>query len=268
MSEGITMNSADKAGKNYWDDNWSTGELPKPFDPNDQTLNNYVNLQLHKFFKELLNSRSGFDVLEVGCANSIWPIYFHRYFKANTYGLDYSEVGCERSRALLQHHGIPCDIRCGDLFSPPEDLTARFDLVVSFGVVEHFEHTAGCLKALSAFVKSGGLLVTIIPNMVGIVGRLQQLLDRSVYEVHIPLSREDLAQAHIEANLNLKSCAYFLPMNLSAVNSGAFATHPLNPLFRRLLSAISKCVWGIERYGLRVPPNRITSPYILAVASC
>ena len=44
------MTQFDKAGTTYWDDNWSKVEFPKAFDENDQSLDNYVNLQLHAFF--------------------------------------------------------------------------------------------------------------------------------------------------------------------------------------------------------------------------
>ena len=164
------MTQFDKAGTTYWDDNWSKVEFPKAFDENDQSLDNYVKLQLHAFFKNLLKDKKKFRVLEIGCANSIWPIYFHQYFSADVYGLDYSEVGCEKSRALLKHYHVPGEIYCADLFSPPSDLLQKFDFVVSFGVVEHFENTAHCLKSCAAFVKSGGTLLTLIPNIPSIIG--------------------------------------------------------------------------------------------------
>jgi hypothetical protein len=72
------IHNNDKAGTPYWDDNWSKVEFPKAFDENDQSLDNYVNLQLHAFFKKLFKDKKKFSVLEIGCANSIWPIYFYQ----------------------------------------------------------------------------------------------------------------------------------------------------------------------------------------------
>jgi len=263
---GRVANRVDRAGREYWEENWSNAGLPRPLDPHDQTLGNYVNLQLHHLFEQLLSGQRGFHVLEIGCANSIWPIYFHRHFSAHTAGLDYSEIGCARSRALLTHYEVPAAIHCGDLFDPPAELREKFDLVVSFGVVEHFEDTAECLRSIAAFLKPGGLLVTTIPNITGIVGWLQRVVDRAVYAVHVPLSREKLAAAHRRAGLTTLRCEYFLSLNLSAVNSGLFSTHPLNPLVRRIFSGVSKVVWWLERRGVRIPPNRVTSPYLIAVA--
>jgi len=260
------VTQTDKAGKNYWDNNWSHTEFPKPFDENDHSLNNHVNLQLHAFFKNLLKSQKDFSVLEIGCANSIWPLYFHQYFNARVYGLDYSEVGCEKSRALLKHYKVPGKIYYGDLFAPQEELRNKFDLVVSFGVVEHFEDTAHCLKSCAAFVKPGGLLLTLIPNMPSVIGLIQKGVDRAVYDVHVPLTKKKLFLAHENARLNLISCDYFMSMNLNVVNSGRFSSHPLNPFLRRALSVPSKVCWILEKYGLKIPKNRLTSPYIIAVA--
>ncbi|MFM8454712.1 MAG: class I SAM-dependent methyltransferase [Gammaproteobacteria bacterium] len=260
------MTQLDKAGTTYWDDNWSKVEFPKAFDENDQSLDNYVNLQLHAFFKNLLKDKKKFSVLEIGCANSIWPIYFHQYFNADVYGLDYSEVGCEKSRALLKHYHIPGEIYCADLFSPPAELLQKFDLVVSFGVVEHFENTAHCLKSCSDFVKPGGTLLTLIPNIPSIIGFIQKFVDREVYDVHMPLTKKKMFVAHASAALELAHCDYFMSMNLSVVNSGSFSHHRFNPLLRHLLSGASKVSWILEKYGLKIPKNRLTSPYIMTVA--
>jgi len=144
------MTQIDKAGANYWDQNWSQADIPKLFDHNDQNLDNYVNLQLHEYLKVLLKDKKEFSVLEIGCANSVWPMYFYQQFNAEIHGLDYSEIGCEKSRRLLNHYKIPGEIYCADLFTPPADLLEKFDLVVSFGVVEHFENTTDCINACAA----------------------------------------------------------------------------------------------------------------------
>jgi SAM-dependent methyltransferase len=175
-------------------------------------------------------------------------------------------VGCEKSRDLLEHYNVQGEIYCADLFSPPADLLQKFDLVVSFGVVEHFEDTAHCLKSCAAFVKPGGLLLTLIPNIPSLIGFIQKFVDRAVYDVHVPLTKKNMLDAHQSAALELSYCDYFMSINLSVVNSGSFSHHKLNPLLRRILSGTSKISWILERYGLRIPKNWLTSPYIMTVA--
>ncbi len=262
----VCKKNVDKAGTNYWDENWSKVEFPKAFDENNKSLDNYVNLKLHDFFKNLFKDKKKFSVLEIGCANSIWPIYFHQYFNADVYGIDYSEIGCEKSRAILKHYQVPGEVYCADLFSPPSDLLQKFDIVISFGVVEHFEDTANCLKSCAAFVNPGGLLITLIPNIPSIIGFIQKFVDRDIYDIHVPLSKKDLINAHETASLELIDCDYFMSMNLNVINSGVFSSNRFNPFLRHFLSSISKISWILETYGLKIPKNRFTSPYIISVA--
>lgn len=260
------MTQTDKAGTNYWDGTWLKSDFPIPFNHKDQSLDNYVNFELHKYFQKILKGKKNFSVLEIGCANSIWPLYFYHYFGAQVYGLDYSEVGCKKSRALLKHYKVPGEIYCADLFSPPSELLEKFDLVVSFGVVEHFENTAQCLKSCAAFVKPGGALFTLIPNMPGAIGWLQKYVDRAVYDVHVPLTKNDLIFGHHDAGLELEECDYFMSINLSVVNSGIFSSHHLNRSLRHMLSITSKVCWMLEKYGIKIPKSRFFSPYLIAVA--
>jgi 2-polyprenyl-3-methyl-5-hydroxy-6-metoxy-1,4-benzoquinol methylase len=51
-------------------------------------------------------------------------------------------------------------------------MVSAFDVVISFGLVEHFEDTDACLKAINKFLAPKGLLITFIPNMVGFTGFL------------------------------------------------------------------------------------------------
>lgn len=256
----------DKAGSLYWDQNWKDAPLPIPFDASDTSLNNKANQELHHYFQGILKDMESPKILEIGCANSIWPIYFNRYHAAEVWGLDYSETGCHKSRGLLEHYGVEGEIINGDLFQPPAELLGKFDLVVSFGVIEHFENTALCLESCAAFVKPGGKLFTLIPNMHGITGFLQKLVDRSIYDIHVPLDKKDLTDAHLNAGMKSPDCGYFMSINLGVVNSGRFSSHPLNNGFRHLLSIISKMFWLLEKYRICLPPNKFTSPYIVSHA--
>ncbi|MGA9853612.1 MAG: class I SAM-dependent methyltransferase [Gammaproteobacteria bacterium] len=258
--------SADRAGLQYWEAGWSQAAFPVPFDPNDTSLNNHVNREFHRYFSRLLAGRKGLKFLEIGCANSVWPIYFSRHHGCEVCGLDYSETGCARSRKLLHDYQIAGTVYCADLFQPPPDLLSQFDLVVSFGVAEHFDSTPGCLRACAGFVRPGGLLVTVIPNLTGMTGMIQRWVDKQIYSIHVPMTKDRFRQAHEDAGLQVESCEYFMSISLGSVNSGKFTTHPLNRYLRRMLSWVSKACWFLERYGIRIPANRITSPYIMSVA--
>jgi len=83
--------------------------------------------------------------------------YFAKEFGFKVYGIDYSEIGCKQAREVLSNTGVEGNVICAIFFSPPENLIDAFDVVVSFGVVEHFEDTAG-IAAFSRFLKPNGIL--------------------------------------------------------------------------------------------------------------
>ena len=51
------MSQVDKAGTKYWDDNWSDSDRPLLFSEENKGLDNYVNLQFHKYFKSLFGEK-------------------------------------------------------------------------------------------------------------------------------------------------------------------------------------------------------------------
>lgn len=258
----------DRAGKGYWDALWEGQQLPTPVDPNDRSLGNTVRLEQHALFERRLgNLPPGSSILEVGCARSVWLPYFATGFGFSVAGLDYSETGCEQARAILASAGLEGEVVQGDMFEPPAALLGRFDAVISFGLVEHFSDTAAAHAALARFLKPGGVMVTFIPNMGGsLIGWLQKRLDRRVYDVHVPLDRRQLARANIQAGLRLESCRYFMACNWSVINISDWRSAPMRGRAAHIQSGLSKVVWWLERHGLRVRPNRSTSPYVVAIA--
>jgi 2-polyprenyl-3-methyl-5-hydroxy-6-metoxy-1,4-benzoquinol methylase len=259
----------EKTPKAYWDSSWKESTPPAPVDPRVPGLNNYINRSLHgslsRCFADIKTHEAA--LIEIGCARSAWLPYFHREFGFRVSGLDYSEIGCRQAEELLTAAGVDGDIVCADLFAPPQRLQGRFDVVVSFGVVEHFENTAAALAACAAFLRPGGRMVTLIPNMHGAVGTLQRWADRSVYDIHVPLDAQAFARAHRQARLAVLSCDYVMPVNLTVISIKDGRSPNVAAVLRRLFSWISKGFWILEGIGLRLlRPNRITSPYVVCTA--
>src|SRR5258706_1081558 len=262
----------DKAGKAYWDEIWTGDALPLPVDPRQTNLDNYVNVRFHEFFSktfEKINPRERL-LLEVGCANSFWLPYFSQQFGFKVSGLDYSEIGCEESRKILLNAGVQGEVVCADFFSPPTSLLGAFDVVITFGVVEHFLDTQSCIGALSRFLKPGGLLITIIPNMTGSIGTLEKMINRPVYDIHVPLDAGGLAGMHRLPNLKVLQCDYFLFTHFGVLNLNGLDRKSLNwkikNIFLKVLFHLSKLVWLYESVFGRWKPNKLFSPYINCIA--
>lgn len=250
----------------YWDRVWAGAGTFRPIDPHARGLRNYVNRALHAFFTRTLaeNPQPGRNFIEIGCGASRWLAYFHQQFGFAVSGLDYSAQGCASARQLLTHLAVPGEIFRADMFDPPEELIGRFDILWSNGLVEHFADTATACKACAAFLAPGGLMITLVPNMTGPLGRLQKWFNPALYAKHVPLDKAMLEHAHAQAGLKVLSCDYVLPAHLGILHLGAL---------ERLLGARPAQVLKIAltlpiRLGLallRRGPNRITSPYLICV---
>jgi 2-polyprenyl-3-methyl-5-hydroxy-6-metoxy-1,4-benzoquinol methylase len=260
-----------RAPKEYWDSLWREGQLPRAINPRDHSLRNFVDLKFDSLFRQVFVSEKRQsdepDLLELGCARSAWLPYFSKELGFRVTGIDYSRVGCDQAKAILAMEGVQGIVTLADMSSAPPHLLNRFDSVVSFGLVEHFEATDECLRACGAFLKPGGIMVTVIPNMNGLVGRLQKWLGREVYEVHVPLDARKLQQAHEVAGLKVLRCEYFCFLNFGVLNLNRIRQSFLGLWFSRTLNAISAATWMLERIGVGLPANRITSPYVICVST-
>jgi 2-polyprenyl-3-methyl-5-hydroxy-6-metoxy-1,4-benzoquinol methylase len=260
------LSCADRAGAEFWEDWWKRTPLPSPFDPYRPGLKNYVVRRFHHTFELLFEGydTSSMELAEVGCAQSVYLPYFAKQFGFKVCGIDRSEMGCDRARAILEREGVKGEVYCGDFFSLPPHLTARFDVVVSFGVVEHFEPAAEAVRAMVRLLRPEGRMFTNIPNLTGIL-RCQKLFDRDIYDAHVALTREGLASAHRDAGLEVESCDYFLPVSLNVFNLERWPRHFLYWLATRSFTALSRAVWLVDENVFRLPQNRWTSPYISCV---
>jgi len=260
-----------RASKEYWESLWREGKLPRAVNPRDHSLKNEAGLKFDALFRQVFAAERhpsyAPNLLELGCARSAWLPYFSKEFGFCVTGVDYSPLGCDQAKAILAMEGIEGDVTLADISSAPPRLLNRFNYVVSFGLVEHFEATDECLRSCGAFLKPGGTMVTVIPNMNGLVGRLQKWLAREVYDVHIPLDAKALRRAHEAAGLEILRCEYFCFLHFGVLTLNRIRQSFLGLWFSRGLNAISAATWILERMGVRLPANRLTSPYVVCVST-
>ena len=260
----------DRAGKQYWDGVWAHVDSPRAIDPSAGSIWAHRDQLFHRFFKKYLAmAHPRGSVIELGCARSAWLPYFATEFGYGAAGLDYSESGARQTAERMEESGIPADIRCVDLFDPPADWLGKFDLVVWFGVVEHFENTARAIQAAAAYLKPGGVMVTEAPNMVGLVGLVQRWFNRPVYELHVPVSRTRLADAHTGAGLEVVTAQYLVPIDFGIVNLENVPKGIVRYVKDRILymlRLLTGCLWWLDRRVGPMTPGRLTGGFIMVVA--
>ena len=141
--------------------------------------------------------------------------------------------------------------------------STKFD--ASFGVLEHFTDTEETLVQFAKFLRPGGLMITTVPNLEGLVGLAMSALARDIFSKHVVITSDCFRQAHENAGLAIVRCGYLLFTNFGVVNLGVDP-----PLVRRVclaaLRAATGLIWALECMVGALPPNRVSSPYLWCVA--
>jgi SAM-dependent methyltransferase len=260
----------DRAGKQFWDDLWNGAELPSAADPSRAGLSNLFIRRIDTWYRDFFAPKTtrGQLFLEVGCGSSIWLPYFAKRFGFEVFGIDYSEEGCRKEESILARAGVQGQVICADFFDPPKELLGKFDYVYSGGVAEHFWPTSKCIQAFSRFLQPGGIMITSIPNLAGVVGILQKWADQSVYDIHVPLDTVALRSAHEAAELTVLSSDYFLSSGFGLINVAERTGNwtRLKMVLIRVLEGASVVCWAVEDRIVKIPETRWFSPYIICVA--
>jgi SAM-dependent methyltransferase len=96
-------------------------------------------------------------------------------------GIEYSEKGATLSQDNLDALSVNGRIHHADFFTIDP---ATYDLVVSFGFIEHFDDLESVFARHLDFVGPGGRLVVGVPNFAGLNRMLQRWADPAYLELH------------------------------------------------------------------------------------
>lgn len=247
-----------------WDKGYASGKEIVELKFGWRDHSNY--LILKKIEEIGLNGKS---LLEIGAGDSQWLPYFAKKYPGSRFaGLDYSKAGCERlaERIAAICDGTAIDIYHQDMFTRESVLHGRFDLVLSFGVVEHFSELSQALLAKRKYLKDQGLMFSLIPNMAGSIGSLSKLFNREIYEMHNPHDWESFLEGHRKAGLTVISGGYLGSSNFGVL-SNCFKKHEgLSWHIYVLLTRLSKAIFLVESRVGDLPRTRMFSPYIYAIS--
>lgn len=203
-------------------------------------------------------------ILEIGCANSIWLPYLARETNADVAGVDFSERGCDLARLNLAATGVEGAIVCDDFFDYVKHQASAFDVVLSFGFIEHFPDVANILSTIATVLRPGGVLLATIPNLAGVYGPIQRVIDEEVWRKHVVLTVEELHECGRLAGLDDLTSGYVGgPMRLSSLN---FSHAPWLPssVARVLVRGLFEVDCAVAAARALFPRSRshpATSPY-------
>lgn len=160
-----------------------------------------------------VEGRNGLRGIEIGSAPGWQSLGLWKRFGIVPYGLEYTETGVQLQRALYRAQGLAEDLVLqGDFFD--DALRARwheaFDLVASYGFIEHFSNPEDVLVKHLDLLRPGGLLVVTVPNLNDRAwyGRLVKRYNPAVYAIcNIQTcTRETLAALAAKTDCELLYC--------------------------------------------------------------
>jgi 2-polyprenyl-6-hydroxyphenyl methylase/3-demethylubiquinone-9 3-methyltransferase len=253
-----------KEGTGYYNEQ-EADLLREPYLPNERFVPDRLVMRLFSEHGGFTHPRP--QVLEIGCGRSPWLPYLAQTAGCRPVGLDLEPYAAQLARANLAGAGVKGDIYCRDAFDlqSNEDLWGRFDLVYSLGVMEHLSDVSAKIRVLARYVKPGGRIVTLVPNMQGVNWFLQRMGSLRVLQAHVVHTTDSLRMAHEQAGLKTMAAGYlgfvngFLSSSLGERSKLRLTAH--YGLCRML--AIMGAVW--IRARLPLPEWRCVAPWVFYV---
>jgi len=172
----MSDNEGRKTKQVHWDEAWKL--------PVRARLPSKLNVSVLNFARLLeRHVRPGSRYIEIGCAPGKMLAWVAGVLKAEVTGLDYSEPGITKCRALFDALGLKANLHHDDFFKhhlPP----ASFDVVTSFGIIEHFDDPRPVVQRHLDLVRPGGVALMAVPNYGGVYGSLQRWCDAPSLTLH------------------------------------------------------------------------------------
>jgi 2-polyprenyl-3-methyl-5-hydroxy-6-metoxy-1,4-benzoquinol methylase len=253
-------NGNDLYEKDHWDSFW-TFSKPKFF--NKQ---NYYNSVMDTYFRKYV--REGSVLLEVGCGGSVWLPYFKKHLGCEIWGIDYSEQGLLLSTKNLESLNLSGHIIQGDIFRENDLPDSNFDVIWSNGFIEHFNDPGVAVNAFIKYMKPDSIIITMVPNMTGLVGIIQKFVDKATYDAHKKITTKMLDNYHISKGLVAQCKAqYFGTFSIGVVNYSSIAQKSKwLHFFITKFSSIFQQLILIPFKILNIQVNsKFFSPYVIAV---
>jgi 2-polyprenyl-3-methyl-5-hydroxy-6-metoxy-1,4-benzoquinol methylase len=248
------------SSKRDWNRAWDLVEKgPLAFNPRAPKFRD-----LDDLFMRHLPQGNQIRCLEVGCCPGQYLWYFHTRFGHQPSGIDYLQERCVETRQRCEQARLDAEIIHADLFEfeystehPP------WDVVVSLGLVEHFEDIVPCLNRHIDLTKPGGLVAITIPNHAGMNGRVLRTVSPQLYAIHNHMNWADLRQGlESTGRVEILEGGYY-----GRLGFWGTAVYRKAPRLGRLpYLAVRAPLWAIEHAGRFLPNSATFSPNIAVIA--
>lgn len=215
----------------------------------------------HQQLKNINRRRKPKNAIELGGFPGYYTIFLKKYLGIESTLFDYF-VHPEILNAVLDKNGLSqkdVEIIEADLFNyTPKK---QYDLVLSCGLIEHFENTTDIILRHINFLKPGGTLFITLPNFKSVNGWVQKKFDQENYLKHNLKSMDPKLIAGIlkDEGLTVYSAGYFGRYSIWLENKSEKSF---------IIKAFTNTIWLIGKVVTKVLPfeSKFLSPYIVVEA--
>lgn len=242
--EGIPTESL--ASRDYWESMWNR------IRPKYST-----DLAFRDLFDRYL--KRGGTCFEIGCYPGRFLAYLCKTFDYEANGIDTTPFVVTRLPQFLRSNGVQVgELVEGDFFK--HRFTRRYDVVCSFGFLEHFTDYPSVIRKHAEIVNDGGTLILTCPNFRGAQHLLRRLLDPEDLKRHVLPSMDFRAWTSIlsAAGMNVIFQGYYRTLGFwTSYQSEDSARGEL----ARIMGFVSA---GVNKYVNL--PNPVTSPHMISIS--
>lgn len=220
-----------------------------------------ANYLFHRQLADVIRKDKVKTAIELGGFPGYYAVFLKKYFQLDVTLLDYFVHPPVVHELLAKNSLTEKDIHIieTDLFNyTPEK---QYDLVLSCGLIEHFNDTADIINRHIAFIKPGGTLFITLPNFKAVNGWFQKKFDRENYDKHNIDSMDPVLLRSIceQAGLKEVKSGYFGRFSVWLENEDQKSAG---------VRLFKKAVWLAGKVFTKIIPfeSKNLSPYIILVA--
>ena len=223
----------------------------------------YIKPDYHfgEILAELIAAKNIKTAIELGGFPGYYATFLKKYYQLDTTLFDYF-IHEGIIDQLLEKNGL----KHGDVKIIEADLfeykpTVLYDLVTSFGLIEHFNDTKAILESHLQFLKPGGVLFVTLPNFKAVNGWVQRKFDKANYDKHNINCMEPKLLAEYCRQLGLTEVESFY--------HGKFSVWLENRAEQGgIVKALVKTIWLAGKVFTKIVPveSKALSPYIVLKA--
>lgn len=176
----------------------------------------------------------GLRVVELGGGSSLYLAALAKWAGVRATALDFAPAGLARLEEIFRANGLAVDTVLADLFAWDAG-GRRFDLVVHWGLLEHFSEPETVLAASRRLLAPGGRVVFTMPNMAAVGARLWKKWAPQNWSTHLYHDDETVRRACESAGLSLRRRFHWGGLLLM---SGHYERSGVGPLAARAVERV------------------------------